>query len=156
MALKGNTYDVTFDYTFRGLQLVTPPVNTGGCREQGIYMHWLGPTGWAWWLFTGKVSTNTLVESLGTIKRARLMQDTQREDADVLTIRTGNLTYRQAKLVSTIYKSIAVFVVNYSDDSITYTPVYIEPGNFPVWETGQNRGVLEVAIRLPGNGSQRL
>ena len=157
MAIIGeNTFDITFDYTFQGIELINPPPSVDICRQRGAYLTWLSRKGWMFWLFSGKVSTGTIVTSLGSIKQARLVQDTQKEDTDQLVIRTAKLTYEQALAVSTVYKSIRAYLIVITDNSTKYVPVRIEPGTFPIWETGQSRGELEVTITLTGTGSQRL
>ncbi len=150
------TFDLTFDATFRGVLLSPVQPSEEGCRTAGALLHWLSPTGWATWLFDGVMDTRTVVSSRGQYVQARTTLHTQKESADLLTVRSIGITTEEARAVATIYGSIAVYLLVPDEAGVFHAlPVNIEPGTFDTVTSRQQVHDLEVSFLLPGYGSQR-
>lgn len=149
-------FDLSFDHTFGGLVLSEVTPSETACRKPGVYLHWLSPTGWASWLFEAYSDTEKTVRAIGSFRRAGLTQYTQKESAEVLTIRTRHLQKWQAEAIATVLESPAVYVMAHdASDVIHSVPVEVPTGTFPVWRDANRRGQLEFKITLPARRSQR-
>ncbi|GAB3889881.1 hypothetical protein GCM10028803_00380 [Larkinella knui] len=148
-------FDLSFDHTF-GLVLDEVTPSETACRKPGVYLYWLSPTGWAGWLFEAFADSEKEVRALGSFRQAGLTRYTQKESAEVLTIRTRHLKKWQAEAIATVFESVAVFVLVHDDQDVTHKiPVEVPTGSFPVWKDANRLGRLEGRITLPARRSQR-
>jgi hypothetical protein len=128
----------------------------GECRSTGAYLTWLSPTGWAYWLFEGPMNTDKVVSSRGDARQAGITLATQKESAYVITARTSGLTTEIAELVSTIYESVAVYLLAPDQDGVfQQVPVEIPTGTFPVHTSRSATHSLAITFTLPARRSQR-
>ncbi|RIV19723.1 hypothetical protein DYU11_22605 [Fibrisoma montanum] len=150
------TFDITFDLTFRGLLLTPSQPTVEGCRKPGIYLTWLAPTGWMYWLWEAEYEEQVAVSSLGTRRQAGLTLHNQKEAAELLRIRTVIYSRSEAKAVSTIYGSPGVYILAPDQANRFHAVrVEIEPGTFPVYSTASRVSRMETTLILPARRLQR-
>jgi hypothetical protein len=102
------------------------------------------------------MDTRKAVSSRGQYVQARTILHTQKESADLLTVRTIGIPTDEARAVSTIFGSIAVYLMAPDAAGIFHAvPVNIEPGTFDTYSSRQQVHDIEVTFLLPGLGSQR-
>lgn len=152
-----STFDLTFDRTFRpALTPTTQPTALDTCRKPGIYLTWLTPLGWSFWLFDGKLNRGLSVSSIGQVTKAGVPLN-NKQQTPIYTVRAPNLTEVEADVIASIYASPAVYL-KAVDKSGRWasTLVSIELGTFDIWRSGQGRGGLEVRFSLPPTTMQRV
>ncbi|MGV3556912.1 hypothetical protein [Larkinella arboricola] len=149
-------FDLTFDLTFGGLTLSEVNPTDTACRKPGVFLYWLSPVGWAGWLFEAYSDLEKEVRAIGSFRQAGLTRYSQKESAEVLTIRTRHLRKPDAEAIATVLDSPAVYVIAHDkNDAMHLVPVEVPTGTFPVWKDANRLGQMEFKITLPARRSQR-
>ena len=150
-----STFDFTFDHTFQ-LKITLGPIASNPCHIRGIHLMWESPTGWTSWTFSGKAITDAVPSAIGTYQKAGIDMDTQRISQEQMIIRAGSLSKADAKVISSVLKSVKVYCMAPDADGFEQVVrVYVEPASVTIWNDAEGLAKIEARIRFPFTKSQR-
>ncbi|ARK09011.1 hypothetical protein A6C57_01050 [Fibrella sp. ES10-3-2-2] len=139
-----------FDTTFLAPATAQPArLGDGGCPDT-YRLGWLTPIGWCYWTFEAPYDEGTNVNAEGTYLRGQVRRDTRRQKEPTLLLRSANLDTPTRKVLSTVFDSSAVFLLN-TDPSgtLSATPVRVATGAVAVNRSRQPIDNFSVLLTLP-------
>jgi hypothetical protein len=134
-----------------------------------IYLKWLGPKGWNYWLFNNNQLVNDITTSLGEFEK--FFEDLSKQQADTeflgkeaweeWQIGTYDLDDDEWKGIETLFNSPQVYMLvnpytwalDYKTPALTIPPkwlvVKVLPGKTPVKQTKHNQHFFECTLKFP-------
>ncbi len=157
MSDSQTTFTNAFDHTFTGYLVEgQSPARVEGCPTT-YRLGWLTPVGWCYWDFEAPDTETANYETLGSYVSDRTRRDTRRQATQVLILRTARLDHLTRQVLSTVYNSVAVFllVTDSTTGVIEATPVRVPPGEQTLNQSRRPIDNMTVSVELPVRQSFR-